>query len=203
MYRLTTPCLFRLMGAFALCLPILASPAHAQESNVLGLPAVPQPRPGAAGGPTNPASTAKTPTGSTPSPTPSRDALAGEMGLQHSALNGLGRLVVTTRATYATAGAKSNAIDAARSVQRELGKSCLKQCQPQKMAAPKILASGQLEYELVFRPLHQHLNQAQFLAVLQSRPLNLTPAQLAPPAVATQAPTQALTAPAPAISATQ
>ena len=177
--------------AFLLCLPLLLPATFAQEANVLGLPAVPQPKPGstpgsaasAAGKPANPASAPKP----APGAYPTRDVLTGEMGLQHSAIDGLGRLIITTRATFATAGAQSSAMDAARSVQKELIKSCLKQCQPQKMGAPKILASGQLEFELSFRPLYQHLNQTQFVAALQSKPLNLTPAQSTAPA---QAPPQ-------------
>ena len=164
-------------------LALLAASAFAQEANVLGLPAVPQPKPGAAASPAGAASGAKAPGGAgAAAATPgNRDALAGEMGLQHSALEGIGRLIITTRATFATAGAQSNAMDAARSVQRDLGNACGKQCKPQKMATPKILASGQLEFELTFRPLYQHLNQAQFLAALQSKPLNLTPAQITAP----------------------
>ena len=171
----------RLLTASLICLALSFTPAFAQEANVLGLPAVPQPKPGsaasAAGKPSNPASAPK----SAPGIYPTRDVLAGEMGLQHSAIGGLGRLIITTRATFATAGAQGSALDAARSVQQELTKSCLKQCQPQKMGAPKILASGQLEFELSFRPLYQHLNQAQFVAALQSKPLNLTPAQITAP----------------------
>ncbi len=177
-----------LFGASVITLHMLAPSAAAQEANVLGLPAVPQPKPGAivspAAGATGAPSAPKTASGTPAAASLSRDALAGEMGLQHSALDGLGRLIMTTRATFATAGAQSNAIDAARSVQRDLGNACGKQCKSQKMAAPKILPSGQLEFELAFRPLYQHLNQAQFLAALQSKPLNLTPAQLNAPVAA-------------------
>lgn len=170
----------RLISAFALISFLLAVAAQAQEANVLGLPAVPQPKPGAAA-----ASAAKSASAPKTSPdaTANRDILAGELGLQHSALNGVGRLIITSRATFATAGAQSSAIDAARNVQRELGKSCGKQCKPEKMATPKILSNGQLEFELAFRPLYQHLNQAQFVAALQSKPLNLTPAQTTAPVV--------------------
>lgn len=168
----------RLTSAFALISLLISLSAQAQEANVLGLPAVPQPKPGAAAASgAKPASAPKT----SPDTPANRDILAGELGLQHSALNGLGRLIITSRATFATAGAQSSAIDAARNVQRELGKSCGKQCKPEKMAAPKILSNGQLEFELAFRPLYQHLNQAQFVAALQSKPLNLTAAQTTPP----------------------
>jgi hypothetical protein len=161
----------------ALAVSFSLSAAIAQEANVLGLPVVPQPKPGTAASAAKGASAPKT----SPDAPASRDILAGELGLQHSALNGIGRLIVTTRASFATAVVQSNAMDAARAVQRELGKACAKQCKPEKMTAPKILPSGQLEFELAFSPLYQHLNQAQFVAALQSKPLNLTPAQLTAP----------------------
>ncbi|MBS7806987.1 hypothetical protein [Variovorax sp. PCZ-1] len=177
-------------AALATC--CLVGAAFAQEANVLGLPAIPQPKPGAAAaGPAKSASAA-------PEVAASRDILAGELGLQHSALNGQGRLIITTRAMFATAGAKSAALDAARGVQLELSKACGKQCKPEKMSAPKILPTGQMEFELAFRPLYQHLNQTQFLAALQSKPLNLTPAQLAPPAAIPTSVTASPTASAPA-----
>ena len=169
-----------LLGPLVSCCLVIAGAAYAQEANVLGLPAIPQPKPGM---PANPAVAAS---GAKPAPSayPMRDMLAGEMGLQHSALNGIGRMIVTTKAVFSKPEERTSALDAARSVQRELSSSCLKQCQPQKMTAPKILASGQMEFELVFRPLYQHLNQVQFVAALQSKPLNLTAAQLnAPPPV--------------------
>jgi hypothetical protein len=79
-------------------------------------------------------------------------------------------------------------------VQRDLAIACAKQCKPVKMGAPKILAGGQLEFDVAFAPLYQHLNQAQFLAALQSKPLNLTPAQLNAPAIQSSNPTPAGTA---------
>ena len=151
----------------------------AQEANVLGLPAIPQPKPGSAP-PASPAAGASA--AKTSMPTVNRDAISGELGLQHSALNGLGRLIVTTRTAFATAGTRGSALDSARLVQKELAISCGKQCKPVKMGEPKILTSGQLEFELAFTPLHQHLSQAQFIAALQGKPLNLTPAQLQPAA---------------------
>ncbi len=171
------------------CVVVLASCfwlnfAIAQESNVLGLPAIPQVKPGVATSTGKAVSAPNATPNAAPATDPNRDILAGELGIQHSAINGLGRLIFTTRTTFATTGSKSNAIDAARAVQRDLIKACAKQCKPEKMGAPKILASGQLEFDLAFSPLHQHLNQAQFLAALQSKPLNLTPAQLAAPASA-------------------
>jgi hypothetical protein len=176
------------LGIFTLVVQLFSS-VQAQEANVLGLPAIPQPKPGAAAstGAANTGTAAKAAPASTPG---NRDALAGEVGIQHSAREGIGRVIITTRATFTTAGVQSNALDAARLVQNELGKSCGKQCKPIKMTAPKILASGQLEFELAFTPLHLHLTQPQFLALLQSKPLNLTPEQLkapaATPAVAVQ-----------------
>jgi hypothetical protein len=167
----------RTLGAAAVQLALLATSAFAQDANILGLPAIPQPKPG------SPATTASSANAKTPTPMPvNRDILAGELGIQHSALDGLGRIVITTRSTFPTPAAASNAIQVARTVQREMAQVCGKQCTPQKMAAPKILSSGQLEFDLAFRPLYQHLSQAQFIAAIQGKPLNLTPAQLAAPA---------------------
>jgi hypothetical protein len=181
---------------------VLVLPALAQEANVLGLPAIPQPKPGsapAAGSPAASASSAANKAGPATAPTPNtRNALAGELGVQHSSRDGVGRIIFTTRTAFQTGSARSDAIEAARSVQKDLVKSCLKQCQPVPMAAPKLLASGQLEFELAFKPLHQTLAQAQFVAALQSQPLNLTAAQLAAPVVAPpQVNVQVAPAPAP------
>ncbi len=197
----------------ALSAAYLAWPAQAQEANVLGLPAIPQPKPGstpAAASPASAASGAASKASAAATPTPNnRSALAGELGVQHSSREGLGRIIFTTRAVFQTAGTRSDAIEAARTVQRDLNQACGKQCQPIKMAAPKILASGQLEFELAFKPLHQTLSQDQFVAALQSRPLNLTPVQLtappvviAPPQVSVQvAPAAPAVVPAPTPSA--
>jgi hypothetical protein len=156
----------------------VSAPTMAQEVNVLGLPAIPQPKPGTVPLAGAGASAAKNATAATAA---NRDAIGGELGLQHSAREGVGRLIVTTRTTFATAGARSSALDAAKLVQRELAQACAKQCKPVKMASPKILSSGQLEFELAFTPLHQHLTQAQFLAALQGKPINLTATQLQAP----------------------
>lgn len=186
MHRLRHKTFLRSHFSLALGLSLLSS-AWAQEPNILGLPAVPQAKPGqAAPAAPKPSASSK----SSNEATIDREVLAGEMGIQHSALNGLGRIVLTTKTVFTTPGARESAMTAAQTVQRDLVKACAKQCKPEKMAAPKFLSTGQLEFDLSFRPLHQHLSQAQFLAALQSRPLNLTPAQLTPPA-APPAPTTA------------
>jgi hypothetical protein len=174
----------------AVHISLLATSAWAQDVNVLGLPAIPQPKPGSPAAAAANAASAKS---VTPMPA-NRDILAGELGIQHSALEGLGRIVITTRSTFPTPAAASNAIQVARTVQREIAQACGKQCTPQKMAAPKILSSGQLEFDLAFRPLYQHLNQSQFVAAVQGKPLNLTPAQLAAPSAAAPAVTASATA---------
>lgn len=181
----------RIVAIAGLMFLFAAFPTFAQESNVLGLPPIPQPKPGAAGAlPSNPSAKAPTPAGARTT----RDAITGEMGLQHSALNGTGRLIATTRATFTTAGARGTAIETALLVQRELSQACGKQCKPLKMPPPKILSTGQLEFELAFAPLHQHLTQAQFLAALQGKPLNLSPEQLTAPAATSASPTTMPTA---------
>ena len=182
-----TPFTFR-RSLIALTLWSSLSGSMAQEANILGLPAIPQPKPGSAAANAAQAASAAKPAAPA---APNRDVLAGELGIQHSALNGIGRLVFTTRTTFSTPGAQSSAIEAARAVQRDLAIACAKQCKPVKMGAPKSLAGGQLEFDVAFTPLYQHLNQAQFLAALQSKPLNLTPAQLNAPAIQSSNPTPA------------
>jgi hypothetical protein len=176
--RLFTP---RSCWLLAAALLASASLFAQNEPNVLGLPVVPQPKPGSA-----PAAVPAAKTNTAPAPTPptdaDRSAIAGQLGIQHGIQNGVARLLFTTQASFTTAGQRSNAVDAARAVQRDLGKSCANQCKPEKMATPQILPSGQLQFELLFKPLHQHLNQTQFVAALQSRPFNLTPEQLKAPA---------------------
>ena len=189
-----------LLAVAALSAAHLVLPASAQEANVLGLPAIPQPKPGSAPpAATLPASGNAAKAGS-PSATPNtRAALAGELGVQHSSREGIGRIIFTTKTAFQTASARNDAIEAAKSVQKDLPQSCLKQCQPVKMSAPKILASGQLEFELAFKPLHQTLSQGQFVAALQSKPLELTTVQLtAPIAVAAPPQVNVQVAPSPA-----
>lgn len=180
----------------ALAMIAFTAPAMAQEANVLGLPAIPQPKPGSA----PPAASGAASAAQSSKPVPTRDPISGELGLQHSALAGVGRLIITTRATFATAGSRGTALDAARLVQRELVNACAKQCKPLKMPEPKILSSGQLEFELSFSPLHQHMNQAQFMAAIQGRPMQLTLAQtqapvVVPPSVSVQIAPSTATAP--------
>lgn len=136
---------------------------------------------------TRPASAPKKP--SAP-PNAHLSVLTDSLGVQHSARDGVGRIVFTTGTTFTTAQSQRSATTAATSVQRGLAMSCGSQCKPEKMAPPKFLPSGQLEFELVFRPLYTHLTQAQFVAALQSQPLDLTPAQMtaSPPAAAESTP---------------
>jgi hypothetical protein len=164
--------LFSILGL--LWIHALLPSAWAQEANVLGLPVVPQTKAGVPIAPQAGAPEAR-PGG------PSRSPLTGELSLEHSALAGIGRLVITSKATFQTAQAKKDALAAAQAVQRGLPASCGRQCKPEKMAAPHILPSGNLKFEVVFHPLHQHLSQAQFSAILGSRPLNLSAEQLTPP----------------------
>jgi hypothetical protein len=165
--------------AAVVLLTVGAGAIDAQEANVLGLPAIPQPKPGSPATATNTVNNKAAAT-----ELMSRDIFAGQLGIQHSALNGIGRMLITTVKTFPTPAASSQALAVARVVQRELSLSCGKQCKPQTMTAPKILPTGQLQFDLVFRPLHQFLTQAQMLAAVQGQALNLTAAQLTAPAPA-------------------
>jgi hypothetical protein len=168
------------------------SQVFAREPNVLGLPPVPQPKPGspAAIAAAAAASQAKAAGATaTAAPPPSdRSAIAGELGIQHNVSGGVGRVTYTTKASFVTAGERSNAVEAGKAVQRDIEKACAGQCQPEKMAAPQVLPSGQLRFEVAIKPLYQHLSQAQMVAALQGFALNLTPEQLKPTAGAASTP---------------
>jgi hypothetical protein len=166
----------------------LVSPftAWAQEANILGLPAVPQPKPGSSAA----AAAANKPTASAPvAPAINRAVISGELGIQHGIQNGIGNVQFTTKSTFTTPDQRSTAINTAKAVQQELSKACGTQCKPQKMPPPVILPTGQLQFTLSIKPLYQHLNQTQFVAALQGVPLNLTPAQITAPAAPIVSPT--------------
>jgi hypothetical protein len=188
---------FRLSLASLSLALALVSPltAWAQEANILGLPAVPQPKPGS---PAAAAAATHKPAASEPlAPAINRDraAITGELGIQHGIQNGIGSVQFTTKATFSTPDQRATAVNTAKAVQQELSKACGTQCKPQKMPAPVILPTGQLQFTLSIKPLYQHLNQTQFVAALQGVPLNLTPAQITVPAAPNASPTTSTNAP--------
>jgi hypothetical protein len=171
---------FRLpLASLSLALALVSSfPTWAQEANILGLPAVPQPKPGSPAA----AAAANKPATSAPlAPAVDRTAISGELGIQHGIQNGIGSVQFTTKATFITPDQRTTAVNTAKAVQQELSKACGTQCKPQKMPTPIILPTGQLQFTLSIKPLYQHLNQTQFVAALQGVPLNLSKEQMAPP----------------------
>jgi hypothetical protein len=185
---------FRLpLASLSLALALISHlPAGAQEANILGLPAVPQPKPGS---PSAAAAANKPATSAPLAPAINRAAISGELGIQHGIQNGVGSLQFTTKAIFNTPDQRATAVNTARAVQQELSKACGTQCKPQKMPTPIILPTGQLQFTLSIKPLYQHLNQTQFVAALQGVPLNLTPAQITLPATPTASPTANTSAP--------
>ncbi len=183
--------------SLALIFPLTA---WTQEANILGLPAVPQPKPGSPAAAAATAAAASKPSSSAPvAPAVSREAISGELGIQHGVQNGIGNLQFTTKSTFTTPDQRNAAINAAKAVQQDLSKACGTQCKPQKMPTPQILPTGQLQFSLIMKPLYQHLNQTQFVAALQGVPLNLTAAQITAPIATPAANSSASETPTPAM----
>jgi hypothetical protein len=170
------------------------SQAHIHEPNILGLPPIPQQRAPVAA-PSLPAGVSaslKTPAGKVPvtstvaqQPTPMddpRNFISGAMGIQHSAREGIGRMIATTHASFATPADRERAIKGAEAMQRGVKDACGKDCSPLPMSKPSITPEGKVMVEFVFKPLHAHLSNQQMIALMQGKPLQMTDAQRKPPA---------------------
>ena len=121
-------------------LPLL----HAQDSNnVLGLPAVPQnPAPGASAS-KKPEAPAK------PSDADIKSVLAGNLKLASFYPEGLIIVRVATDKTFVGGAARSQALQAARLVQRDARLACGKLCKPAPMPAPTLLPDNTLSFDIV------------------------------------------------------
>lgn len=170
---------------FTLC---AALQVHAQpDSNLLGLPAVPQKPAGAvpapAAAPAASASAARA-TGSAPGPAaaaPLTDAqiksvINGGVTMASSYVQRTATVRVTTNNTYASPQERKTALDAARLVQRDLRTVCGKQCKPAaKMPAPTILPDGKLQFDLVIEDIPRALSNEDMVAMVVGNPLPVLP----------------------------
>jgi hypothetical protein len=183
---------------FTLCAVLQA---HAQsQSNVLGLPAVPQtpaasePAPGAA---------RKTASGVAPplSDSQIKSVISGGVTMASSYVQRTATVRVTTNNIYQTEEQRKAAINAGRLVQRDVRISCGKQCKPAaNMPAPKILPDGKLQFDMVIDDYPRVLTQDDMIAMVLGNPLAVVPT--AAPASAPAAPAPVAPAPvAPAASA--
>jgi hypothetical protein len=165
----------------------LAQGQFGLEPNILGLPAVPQPKPGASapaspGAPGQAAGKAA-PAGAQPLPaTDPRSFLTGQMSIQHSVIDGVGRVVATSQGSYPTPEDRQQVLKAGVAMQAGLKDACGKQCQPMPMPKPEILPSGQVQVQFVFKPIYSHLSNEQMVALMQGKPMQLSDAQRKAPA---------------------
>lgn len=120
---------------------------HAQDANnILGLPAVPQnPAPAASGvkKPATPVTAAK------PTEADIKSALSGNLRLASFYQDGLITVRVATDKTFVGNAARSQAIQAARLVQRDARLACGKLCQPAPMPAPVLQSDNTLSFDVV------------------------------------------------------
>jgi hypothetical protein len=186
---------FTLLGLFAASMM-----AHA-ESNVLGLPAVPiaQATPQTpASAPAASASTAKpqkksasavrsaTAASAPAAPTDNdiKSVLNGGVTMASSYSATVATVKVLTNAVYKGDLLRSQALKAAKLVQRDVGLACGAQCKGVKMPAPLLQPSGKLEFDLSIDGLGRVLSQDDMVNLLLGRPLAVLP-KVANPVVAT------------------
>jgi hypothetical protein len=188
-----------------------AMPAHA-EGNLLGLPAVPQAQVAspasvpAAAAPASGASAAKpqkksasaarsataassaasSAAGAPAAPTDNdiKSVLNGGVTMASSYTGTVATVKVVTNAVYKGDLLRSQALKAAKLVQRDVGLACGAQCKGVKMPAPLLQPSGKLEFDLSIDGLGRVLNQDDMVNLLLGRPLAVLP-KVANPVVVT------------------
>ena len=131
-----------------LCMALLvfghAALLHAQDANnILGLPAVPQGAVPGASAAKNPALPVK------PSDSEIRSVLSGNLRLASFYPEGLIIVRVATDKTFVGAAVRSQALQAARLVQRDARQACGKLCKPAPMPAPMLQPDNTLTFDVV------------------------------------------------------
>ncbi len=142
----------------------LGAAASAQESNILGLPAVPQ----------TTASGAKIVpnTGPLIRDVEAKAILSGGVQMVSSYLDKQAMVKVTTINPFATEDQRRQAVEAARLVQRDLPLSCQSQCKPARtMASPKILPDGKLQFDMVIEGFPRLLDRDDMVNMIKGVPL--------------------------------
>jgi hypothetical protein len=198
-----------ILCSVACALMLATSSVHAQ-SNVLGLPAVPQnpvqpaasaPGPAPAGSPATaasgaakrkPAAAASAASAAQAGPPPqqindadAKAVLSGGVVMASSYVGKVATVRVTTNNTYRGEALRRQALNAARLVQRDLALSCAWQCKPAPMPPPKLLADDKLQFDMVIDNYPRVLSYDDMIAMLLGKPLAVTPK---PAATATAAP---------------
>jgi hypothetical protein len=186
--------------------------ARAQpESNLLGLPVVPQKPASAAPAPApaaNASAARTTASGTGPAAAvPLTDAqiksvINGGVTMASSYVQRVATVRVTTNTVYASQEQRKTALSAARLVQRDLRTVCGKQCKPAaKMPAPAILPDGKLQFDLVIEDIPRALSNEDMVAMVVGNPLAVLPNTTPTAATPTTAPPTTTTSSAPATPA--
>lgn len=156
----------------------------AQESNVLGLPAVPQK--GANGAPLPAAPLIRD--------VDNKAILSGGMQMASSYLGKLSTVRVTTIKAFTTAQDKTSALAAARLMQRDVPLSCVAQCKSAPMPEPKILPDGRAQFDLVIDGFPRVLDSDDMINMIKGVPLAQRAGKPSPTAAASK-PAAAASAP--------
>lgn len=155
------------------------------ETNVLGLPAVPQIKapsevapsaaPGVKPGANQSASASKggvsAPASQATNDSALKSVLSGGITMASSYGNTTTTVRVTTANTYPGAVLAAQAIAAARLVQRDVKLVCGKLCKPGPMAAPQILKDGTLQFDMVIDGYQGQLSNEDMLSMMMAKPL--------------------------------
>jgi hypothetical protein len=183
---------------FTLVASLWACSAFAQP-NVLGLPIVPQtpidapvavpaasPASAAKGGKGGTAARPKAgasaaalpaqPSGPVVNDADAKSVLNGGVTMATSYTHTLATLRITTNTLYKEEDQRKQALTAGRLVQRDLYMACGKQCRPGSMSAPKLLADGKLQFDLVIDGFNRVINNDDMMSMLLGRPLAVGPA---------------------------
>ncbi len=172
----------KFLPTLLLCSVCVAALAQ-QDTNVLGLPAVPQNKAPSEVAPSAKADakqSSSTPKGGASAATAASQAindstlksvLSGGVTMASSYGNTTTSVRVTTANKYTGAVLASQAIAAARLVQRDVKLVCGKLCKPGPMAAPQILKDGTLQFDMVIDGYQGQLSNEDMLSMMMAKPL--------------------------------
>jgi hypothetical protein len=149
---------------YLLTMALYGSQAAAQESNILGLPAVPQT---AASG----AKAGAAPAGPLIRDVEGKAILSGGMQMASSYAGKITTVRVTTIAAFNDPDSKTKALAAARLMQRDLPLSCGAQCKSAAMPEPKILPDGKVQFDLNIEGFPRIVDRDDMVNMIKGVPL--------------------------------
>jgi len=107
--------------------------------------------------------------------------LNGELRAQASYEANLTHVWVSSKRSFKSKPEQAKALQAARLIQRDVGRFCANYCRAEPMPAPELLANGQISFVLSFSGLGRQLFEEELPALLSgSPPLRAAP-KPAPP----------------------